>query len=1596
MVVSNIFYLRSGLRLPNSGDLLLAKSLSGVGSFGIVMAKSWGAIGSITSWSVSWDQISIGTRIDVVAQPVCLGKDGGLVTLFPCGSRVRIIGLEDLPSGTDATSIFGAMVETLQQIPVLRCDEISLVMHFPAIIPSDFRCMTEVCAGAGIATYGFAKLGIQTVAANEYRPALAELFRQLHDGVPVTVGDVALPEVVHDLWLQHGRSTVVFGGFACQPFSRGGQQQGANDLRAGTLSATLKAGFMLRAPVIYLECVPEAASNCHVRHELANFCRECCFHMSETLLALDDCWVSRRSRWWVVLTAKLLGTVALPAPPTFPFPSKVLQVLPRFLELSADDLSQLQLEPDEMRSFIRFVPNLSSMALNPHGKAPTALHSWGSQVVACHCGCRKEGFNEQLLMQRGIYGVLAPCEGTIEVDGSTWPAMRHLHPVELALLTCVPTPSCWPGDLRLGLCALGQQATPLQSLWIAGMTLSHVDRLSSGTTEVQVWTLMEELRQEVLLSSKTLMQPEAGDRGFVGFSLPVSPVFQASLQDDRLLKVEEVVPEVTELVSHPAPWRQCTHQGQDSEFTKVDFSGLHQFLIPLSSCHTTVQDLVLAEMALSQEPVHIEVCDCVTGNVLHSDEIINGRALLLVLSVDKHDEEMEGVEVVPNEFPGDGFISPTLAFHEEPDTPIFAIADPCSHFQAGQPFEGIDLSDRSLQLLNSILDGSPVGSDPLCRLQTAELSQVAPPPVSSMFVLDSLCKQEIPVHVRLQILGNQAQLWSDDEIRFHIRSIIQQTGRSDIGFIDPLLAAEIIRRPNASLLHQWIAAWQGALTTIVTVVWIDGHWIPLCCTWTSELLHVSSWDNTDPQPRALTQFCDLLSKAVGASKFMLRVEHSLFSIHECCGVCAVRFVDNQLRGRMLPTESHEVKQLHLKGRAIFLTALVEQLFVPRPWLWGNGLDVGAKNRLQDLLSQHGVGDDQMETRIHLIVQSVGVAPLQSVLLGSNPWRSLKSLANACKPPVQLVLAEELQLQVDRKMKQGSIGKKTAKKKSKQVPKPPAPLDPLKLAVDAGVFVRDDGSSLRQLSLAQIGPFAEGIVIANMASASAYLRADQVVNKLALGMILVDAEEKDLPTRLKWQQIRVALRCAANGEPMLMVAYLIQLGEQEVAQAKSTPMHDLQVATVSCLKAAVYRDAIEGTWESFCRSPIRYLIGHLPPLQPCETCEGMQKEGCPCWHSTSDDDLADPILDVWRRQWLSLQFRPVSQEEASLFIVNLRIVHALEETVLRISGHAGIYLEPRTVDSREPHLDYQVLWMPRANHSEIERLCRTNPLALGVARLGSRFGLRVLTKDASTVGQQIKPGSIFLASGTRLSFEVGPLPFGFDRLSLSKIFTALGWQARPLHTVRTLPGVNGAVWLVHSCVDPPKKVLTLKHGDVVITKLQSHNTAPVETLAPVVTSSATLELCQVKEGDSNQSALTDPWLVKDPWTQPIMKMTPGLDQSEAALKQVEARVEQTLMAKIPSMNPNLDIQKTAETQKQNDVRFQAIESQLQQLSQGHQVLENRVEEQGRKHEVQLSQFQHQVSAQMEAQSSQMESLFRQQMASIEDLLSSNRRSRSRHE
>ena len=415
-----------------------------------------------------------------------------------------------------------------------------------------------------------------------------------------------------------------------------------------------------------------------------------------------------------------------------------------------------------------------------------------------------------------------------------------------------------------------------------------------------------------------------------------------------------------------------------------------------------------------------------------------------------------------------------------------------------------------------------------------------------------------------------------------------------------------------------------------------------------------------------------------------------------------------------------------------------------------------------------------------------------------------------------------------------------------------------------------------------------------------------------------------------------------------------------------------------MKVAIYRDSV-GDWDQVVRAPVKYLLGLLPPLQVCSGNSPDQSCTCPKWHPPPGSCVEDPVLDVWRRQWVSLTYQACSAERAEIFLVNVRCLETQLESTLGLSGRHGLFLEPRSLDARDSHMEYQVLWLPKVDIAELTRLQQCTAGALGLARVGSRLGIRSRLKDAPSVAQALKPGSVFLASGSRSTFELGPLPFGCDRLTVSKLCGQWGWKARPLHPCRTVDGTLGNMWRVQACTPPPNNVAHYQGSEIVITKVSDTDQPAQHSAAQIIGNSATVQLC-TKEA----APATDPWLKHDPWAPApgLPNPSPQAD-AQSSIKEVEARITQNVWDKFNAGTMEVDSNAT-------EARFAALEQQVQSLTAHQQQMEVAIEESSRKSDNQIAALQAQVTTQIDNQGHHIQGMFQAQLQQIEALLTKRAR------
>jgi len=438
--------------------------------------------------------------------------------------------------------------------------------------------------------------------------------------------------------------------------------------------------------------------------------------------------------------------------------------------------------------------------------------------------------------------------------------------------------------------------------------------------------------------------------------------------------------------------------------------------------------------------------------------------------------------------------------------------------------------------------------------------------------------------------------------------------------------------------------------------------------------------------------------------------------------------------------------------------------------------------------------------------------------------------------------------------------------------------------------------------------------------------------------------------------------------------LVQVGTGLVEKSHGNALVSVDNPDVVTLKVMVYQDELKGDWSEFCNAPIRNLVSLLPKLKRCfaDQCS------CSAWHNTEGIPLRDPILDVWRRQFLRSGFKPCPVQKAEIFSVCIRIPQCILDALLTASGTSGAYCEPRTADGKEILDSYTVIWTSKRTVQELQHLMQTNPAVTGLARLGERRGLRVRTHQAKAIHQLLRPDTVFLPSGPKNTYQVGPFPYGVDRQAVAKILRQASWESRPLQPSTPCPG-RGVMWLVQATEDPEQSIIATTCGDIVVTK-QKQETAVFTKKPTTVGSAATLVLCGTNA--QAKTVETDPWAQHDPWRSyhPVQQPQTATGPTEG-MQQIEERIQSAVLAKmhVPMEDDIPD-------------RVQALEGQVHQLLAKQQGLEVQFHEHSNQHSQQINALQNQVTAQaqqlhghLENQNQNMQSLFEQQMQQIRGLL-----------
>ena len=705
-----------------------------------------------------------------------------------------------------------------------------------------------------------------------------------------------------------------------------------------------------------------------------------------------------------------------------------------------------------------------------------------------------------------------------------------------------------------------------------------------------------------------------------------------------------------------------------------------------------------------------------------------------------------------------------------------------------------DLSPTAPINLAPVFEQSCVAVDALLALKGNELLNLIGPHVSNDS-LEALIDARISQEHRYKILENQGGVWADDEIRAFLRQFVAK-GPPDQNMVmwDPLLLSSVVATGNLSLLHPLIQALDPKCT-VLTAVLVDKHWFPL--VWRIDPNNVLGFTcglafNFSV---ALQKIHNEISQKRNFPPSMLVNRHLDFVVDTGCGAMAIAFVEHLLWNQELPQDQNALMAKHAAYRTMYRSQIQQP--ATRPWTWGAG-DDEVKHKLVGMLKDHGVAFSECVERVQMLITKLGVPALEKALRASEPWKELKWLANKHTPVIQIVRPSELQAMIDARAKSGkNVGnraQKTGKSKGKgkgQHDDGNYQVDPAKIRLEKGIFVCGEGIMLSQLDVNQVGAQASGVVVCSASVAAPYLRGNRQISTGGLAFVVLAPQVALPPTTLISEQVRIPVLCAATAEPLLVDAFLYQLGAIPVRRYLSDNRFELTSISSCVVKIAVYRDQIDREWENFIVHPLRHIFSKIPILSPCEdeTCGGS----CEGWHKTSACCIDSPILEMWGKQWMLLNFTSTTPEKSQVFTVHIRLPMCIQQQLQSYSGGEGVFVEPKALDGRKQSEVFHVIWMAKSTVQELTLMKQTQSQICGLARMGNKLGIRCLAIHAAQVYAMVKPGNAFLPGGRKRFWLMGPLPYGTLKGSISEALQTISWVARPVSPVATPPHIEGVMW-----------------------------------------------------------------------------------------------------------------------------------------------------------------------------------------------------------
>ncbi|CAE7562454.1 unnamed protein product [Symbiodinium microadriaticum] len=542
-----------------------------------------------------------------------------------------------------------------------------------------------------------------------------------------------------------------------------------------------------------------------------------------------------------------------------------------------------------------------------------------------------------------------------------------------------------------------------------------------------------------------------------------------------------------------------------------------------------------------------------------------------------------------------------------------------------------------------------------------------------------------------------------------------------------------------------------------------------------------------------------------------------------------------------------------------------------------GLSESQMEALRKMLADRGVPDDALNDRIHGALSKLGPGPIAKALQADNQWQALKAAGSAPNPLFRWIRPEELQAFAQNKANQKfgtAIGNaKARKQKHARASKPALHVDPTSLLLSAGSFVSAQNTPLAQLSFDEVVSQAQGVAFCTVQQMMPFITGYKALSVDALALVSTAPLPPEACAGAPVTNVRFPALFAPTQEAVLLSGSLLQLGDEHVQLSPAdADMGELEQLDTITGRLSLYRDEAQLDWAVFAKAPIRTLLQHVPGLSLCKdkSCKG----DCPAFHAAVDEQVEQMLLDVWSRQFCKVEGGRAAPEAAGLFQALVRVPCSAAKHLQRIAV-TGFYFEPRAQQGFGPHPAYAVVWLPGFDKNQALHALRTCDKALGLARLGIKFGLRVQDEHEQAVFELLRPHQAFIKVRVLTRWRLHPLPHGTQRHTLVLLLSKWKWAAKPLQPCKG--DSTGCAWEVGSESEPPANVMQLGEGFVLIHKLRDI-TQPAKP--EVLCASSRTRRRILYDDPEAPASSTDPWAGgRDPWS--LARPPPGLPAPSAA-------------------------------------------------------------------------------------------------------------------